>query len=362
MNSVRTISATILLAALTTFPYEKMAPNKVSGIHLPPRDEGTVAGTISYAGRLPIPRPIDMSRDSFCNSCNAGITQPEVVVTGGRLAHAFVYVKGASLEGRTFEPPSSPVVLEYKRCQLVPRVLGIQTGQTLSILNADQTTHNTDVRATGPQGPVEDQSWTIAQSPGSPPVERRIAEPVTSVWVEDTQHLWEKANLFVLPHPFFSVSDLDGSYRITGLPHGRYTVLVWHELFGEKRAEVSIGEGESKSLDFTFAGIERFESDFVGGIPAGRTISGGVLNGRALSLPAPIFPPRVKAAGVAGRVIVEVLIDKDGNVARARAVSGPLKLRPAAINAASQAKFPPTLISGQPVRVKGLITYSYKLR
>ncbi len=62
-----------------------------------------------------------------------------------------------------------------------------------------------------------------------------------------------------------------------------------------------------------------------------------------------------------GEVTVQVLIDEDGNVISAKAVSGDPILLPEAVRAARQARFKPTTLSGQPVKVSGLITYSFQL-
>ncbi|HEY9283811.1 MAG TPA: energy transducer TonB, partial [Pyrinomonadaceae bacterium] len=86
-----------------------------------------------------------------------------------------------------------------------------------------------------------------------------------------------------------------------------------------------------------------------------------VLNGRATSLPRPLYPERARRAGVAGSVSVEVTIDESGRVISARAVSGPMMLRDAAVLAARQARFTPALISGKPVQMNGVINYNFTL-
>ena len=90
-----------------------------------------------------------------------------------------------------------------------------------------------------------------------------------------------------------------------------------------------------------------------------KTISGGVLNGKAQNLPAPEFPAAAKAVNASGTVNVQVTIDEDGNVTSANAVSGHPLLRSAAVDAARQAKFTPTQLSGQAVKVTGVIVYNF---
>src|SRR5215813_14472957 len=93
--------------------------------------------------------------------------------------------------------------------------------------------------------------------------------------------------------------------------------------------------------------------------PPRAPISGGVLNGKAISLPKPAYPPIARAAHAAGTVVVQVLIDENGNVIAAHAVSGHPLLQGAAVGAARSAKFSPTKLSGQPVKVTGVIQYNF---
>jgi len=90
-----------------------------------------------------------------------------------------------------------------------------------------------------------------------------------------------------------------------------------------------------------------------------RPISGGVLNGKAISLPKPDYPADARAASVEGVVVVQVTVDEYGNVAEARAVSGPAQLQQVSVNAALLAKFSPTLLMGEPVKVTGVIVYNF---
>jgi TonB family protein len=88
-------------------------------------------------------------------------------------------------------------------------------------------------------------------------------------------------------------------------------------------------------------------------------ISGGILNGKATILPKPTYPAAAKAVRAGGIVSIQVLIDEEGNVISANATSGHPLLRAASEQAARGAKFPPTLLCGQRVKVSGIITYNF---
>lgn len=89
------------------------------------------------------------------------------------------------------------------------------------------------------------------------------------------------------------------------------------------------------------------------------TVSGGVLNGKAKSMPAPEYPPAAKAVSASGAVSVQITIDEEGKVVSATAVSGHPLLRSAAQTAALEAKFSPTFLAGNPVKVSGVLTYNF---
>jgi protein TonB len=94
-------------------------------------------------------------------------------------------------------------------------------------------------------------------------------------------------------------------------------------------------------------------------VPKILKVSTGVLEGKAVSLPRPGYPPLAKQIGVHGAVTVQVLIDESGKVISASAVSGHPLLAAEAKKAALQARFQPTTLSNQPVKVTGVITYNF---
>jgi len=92
-----------------------------------------------------------------------------------------------------------------------------------------------------------------------------------------------------------------------------------------------------------------------------KTVSGGALNGKAVSKPVPEYPAAAMAARASGTVVVQITVDECGVVEKANAVSGHPLLRAAATDAAYKSQFTPTRLSGQPVKVTGMITYNFVL-
>jgi TonB family protein len=90
-----------------------------------------------------------------------------------------------------------------------------------------------------------------------------------------------------------------------------------------------------------------------------KVVSGGVVNGKATNLVRPSYPPAARAVGASGAVNVRVIIDENGNVIAANAVSGHPMLRQSAEQAARASKFSPTVLMGQRVKVTGVIVYNF---
>ena len=96
--------------------------------------------------------------------------------------------------------------------------------------------------------------------------------------------------------------------------------------------------------------------------PAPKVVSRGVITSDAIFLPKPVYPPIAQQMRTQGSVSIQVLIDETGKVISAKVISGNPLLSPAAVRAAYQARFSPTMLSDQPVKVSGVITYNFILQ
>jgi plastocyanin len=220
-------------------------------------DEGVIAGVVSVEGAVPPPRAVYMGADPYCErQYRGGPTLDDLVVKVGRLAGAFVYVRGGALERFEFEPPAAAAVFDERKCRFVPHVLGLQTGQTLRFINAEGTAHNPVVRA------EKNGSFNRGLSPaekGRVPsfFEVKLKEPEMPLTVRCNQHPWERGYLMVMAHPFFAVTDENGAFRIGGLPPGDYEVVLWHGRLKGRAAKASVGRRESRGVNFAL----RFPED-----------------------------------------------------------------------------------------------------
>jgi hypothetical protein len=212
-----------------------------------PATAGSVAGTIHYKGRRPAPKLIDMSEEPACVEAHHGKAYDEslVVSKSGALANAFIYVK-TGLEGKNFAIPPTPVTIDQSGCWFRPRVMGIQTGQTLQVINSDPVTHNIH-----PMAEVN-REWNHSQGAGDPPIARRFIKPEIMIRVKCNIHSWMHAFIGVLTHPYFAVSKDDGSFEIKNLPPGTYTIAVWQENLGTQEQQITVPTHGTAKANFTF--------------------------------------------------------------------------------------------------------------
>jgi plastocyanin len=207
-------------------------------------DVGSVSGVVKFNGPVPKPAQIDMAQDPACGTAPA--FDESLVVNNGDLQNVFVYVKSGLNGG--FGMRDEPVVIEQQGCRYHPHVLGALVGQTVKIVNADETTHNIHPM------PAHNKQWNESQLPKAEPIEKRFNQPEIMIPIKCNQHAWMKMYLNVVDLPFFAVSGPDGKFEIKGLPPGEYTLAAVHEKLGEQDMKVTVGPKQSKIADFTFKG------------------------------------------------------------------------------------------------------------
>jgi plastocyanin len=214
-----------------------------------PATAGTVTGKILFTGKAPARKKVDMDEDPQCAKLHNGPVYDDEVEVGrkGGLGNAFVYIK-SGLEDRKFEPPSQPVVIDQRGCWFTPRVIGMQTGQSLEATNSDPVTHNIHPRA------KVNREWNQNQPQGAEPAIRKFTLPEVMIHVKCNIHAWMKAWIGVVDNPYFAVTGADGSFEFKNVPPGVYTVEAWQENLGTQDRQVTVPASGKASAAFTFKG------------------------------------------------------------------------------------------------------------
>ena len=208
---------------------------------------GTVAGRVLFEGTPPRNPSVQVGSDPICAREHAGgLTHETVVVSNGGLENVFVYVK-AGLDNYYFDTPTEPVQLDQRGCRYTPHVIGVRTGQPIEIINSDDTMHNVNAQAKVNRG------FNFPQVIKGLRHKRTFTAREVMVTFKCDVHPWMNAYAGVMDHPYYAVTANGGTFELKNVPAGTYSIEAWHERLGTQGQTVTIGEKESKAINFTFA-------------------------------------------------------------------------------------------------------------
>jgi plastocyanin len=228
------------------------APAKPAAyFHVDPATAGEVTGKISFSGKAPARKKIDMDEDPQCAKLHkGGFIWDESVAVGPKhgLGNVFIYIK-KGLEDKKFETPSDPVVVDQHGCWFGPRVIAMQAGQSLKVLNSDPVTHNIHPRS------KINREWNQNQPAGTQPIVRKFFnDPEVMIRVKCNIHAWMKAWIGVVDNPYFAVTKSDGEFNLKNVPPGTYTLEAWQEDLGTQEQQVTVAASGKATADFAFKG------------------------------------------------------------------------------------------------------------
>ncbi len=207
---------------------------------------GDVAGYVRVEGAVPANPRLQLEGDPYCNQQNPnGAMSENFVVDNGGLENVFVYVKDG-LGDYWFDTPTEQLKLDQHACRYQPHVLGVRVGQKLAISNSDDTLHNVHALA------KSNREWNKGQNLKNMVDVKVFSKPEVMVHFKCDVHNWMHAYVGVLNHPYFAVTHDGGKFELKGLPAGTYTVEAWHEKLGTQTQTVTLGEKDSKEVNFTF--------------------------------------------------------------------------------------------------------------
>ncbi len=212
-----------------------------------PTTAATITGTVKLDGEPPKPRVLNMSAEATCVKDNPKPVYAQNVITGPHdaLANVVVYIKG-NMDEYKFDTPSEPGVLDQKNCMYDPHVLALMVNQDFHVINSDATLHNIHPL------PRDNHEWNQSQPAGAPPIDRKFSNPELAIRVNCNVHPWMRGWLFVFRHPFFAVTTKTGTFSLSGIPPGQYTIEAWQEHYGVQDQVVTLGPKDSKTISFTF--------------------------------------------------------------------------------------------------------------
>jgi plastocyanin len=233
---------------------EPPKPTAAAGKKVDAATAGSIAGMVKFEGTAPANAPIRISKDCPQVAGAAPVNEAVLVGKDGALRNVFVYVKSGLDAAYTFDTPTAPVELVQSGCIYAPRVMGVRVGQPIDVVNSDPTLHNVHAL------PMVNQEFNKSQPVQNSHMTHVFTAPEVMVRFMCNVHSWMSSYVGVMEHPYFAVSDEAGHFEIKNLPPGTYTLEAWHEKFGRKTAQVTVGDKQAQTATFTFAADSKSES------------------------------------------------------------------------------------------------------
>lgn len=223
-------------------PTEVPAPEGYQGG--PVSDGGTIAGTVSYSGPPVEPEQVTVEQDNEVCGDTIEIQTVQTDDSGG-LSSAVVRITDIS-SGKPLSALGTEFVLDQNGCRYVPSVVIVPVGEPLAVLNSDGILHN--VHTT----PFDNPPLNIAQ-PGTQP--QIMSDPFTFpefIPVDCDVHSWMHATIVAVENPYAVITAADGSFTLTDVPAGSYTVEIWHPELGTQTMQVTVEAGATATVDAEF--------------------------------------------------------------------------------------------------------------
>ena len=211
---------------------------------------GSVTGTVTYDGKVPNLKPLAMDADPVCASKHKEPVPNQALElgkSGNTMGNILVRVTSGLPAGKTYPAPKDPVVMDQNGCIYQPHVFALQQGQTFKVLNSDGVLHNVHAL------PKVNGQFNMAMPPNRKEAEHVFDKPEDPFPIKCDVHPWMTAFTVVSTNPFFSVTKEDGKFTIKDLPAGTYEIEAWHEKLGKKTEKVTVGDSDTKTVDFKFS-------------------------------------------------------------------------------------------------------------
>lgn len=208
-----------------------------------PGNNGTITGVVRFPESYPEREKITITKDHAV--CGAFQYSEDFVVSETDHGLMNVVVSLLEVQEKIKAPPGSTATLEQQGCRFVPHVQAVPAGTVLEIVNNDGILHNIHAYTMEPKRTLFNKA--------QPKVLKKIKQPLRRSGMYSIQcdvHNHMSAFIAVMDHPFYSVTDENGSYTLSDVPPGTYKIQAWHEVLGALEKEVTVQSGQTVEIVF----------------------------------------------------------------------------------------------------------------
>lgn len=219
----------------------------ITPLMIQPVSAASITGKAIYKGKVPKLRDIKMGADPVCLTKHSDRVFPKTIMLGPNkeMKNVFLHIV-EGLPKKKYPVPTEPIVLTQAGCMYEPAVFGVMAGQPIRILNPDGTLHNVHAL------PKKNKEFNLAMPKFRKETTKSFDIPEFMFPIKCDVHPWMVTWVTVTDHPYFATTDEDGTFTIDNLPAGTYILEAWQQRLDPQRVTVTLAEGESKEVNFTF--------------------------------------------------------------------------------------------------------------
>jgi plastocyanin len=219
------------------------------GVSLPwAAGAGDIVGAVKLAGKAPSAEILHLMADHAVCGPETRPSEELILSASGGIRNVVAFVAYERMEG--WRSPTT-FQMDQRRCTFVPRVLIVPPGSTVEVLNSDGILHN--FHTLGSLNP----SVNLAQPRRAKPLRVTFEHPeIVQVKCDIHGTGFMRAWIIVAAHPYYTLSDENGQFRLPGLPPGPHILEVWHELLGTKRVPITVGRDGETRVTVEFTGVD----------------------------------------------------------------------------------------------------------
>ena len=192
---------------------------------------GTIAGTVKWSGPLPHGLDFPVTKDpQICDPESKKRVDLERLEVGpqGGVANTIVYLKNI-YSGKAMDLPEQRRHLDQKRCHYIPHILLVPQSTELQMTSSDATLHTIH---------MEGAATSNLPFPFTNQITSRTMSTPGLVHIRcNGGHVWMNAEMMVVAHPYYAVTDESGHFEFTNVPPGSYQIVAWHEGWGQEGKE-----------------------------------------------------------------------------------------------------------------------------